>query len=42
MSDKSSQAATPDTDASYRELHRPASEFATRDAYLENELKIMM
>ncbi|WP_445776949.1 DUF3360 family protein [Shewanella sp.] len=41
MSDKSSQAATPDTDASYRELHRPASEFATRDAYLENELKIM-
>ncbi|GGQ20714.1 DUF3360 family protein [Shewanella litoralis] len=41
MSDKASQSVTPDTEASYRELHRPASEFATRDAYLENELKIM-
>jgi len=26
---------------SYRELHRPAREFATREAYLEHELKIM-
>ncbi len=25
----------------YRDLHRPASEFATRDEYLEHELQIM-
>ena len=28
-------------EASYQELHRPASEFETRNDYLENELKIM-
>lgn len=30
-----------ETQASYKELHRPASEFATRSEYLEHELSIM-
>lgn len=30
-----------DAEKSYRELHRPASEFSSREAYLDHELKIM-
>jgi len=41
MSDTVSNSDTQAHEASYSELHRPASEFETRDAYLENELKIM-
>ncbi|MCT8986975.1 DUF3360 domain-containing protein [Shewanella phaeophyticola] len=41
MSETVSNSETPKKEASYSELHRPASEFETRDAYLENELKIM-
>ncbi|CAD6364081.1 hypothetical protein SHEWT2_01905 [Shewanella hafniensis] len=29
------------SERTYRELHRPASQFVTREAYLEHELKIM-
>jgi len=31
----------PHNNKSYKDLHKPASDFTTRDAYLENELKIM-
>jgi len=41
MSDKTSNEAMDNSEQSYQALHRPASEFNTRDEYLDNELKIM-
>ena len=41
MSETVKNQQSEDSTKSYQELHRPASEFATREEYLDNELKIM-
>ncbi|ABV86997.1 DUF3360 family protein [Shewanella pealeana] len=41
MSETVKNEQMEDSTKSYRELHRPASEFETREEYLDNELKIM-
>ena len=43
MSDavKTSHSDSDIEDKSYRELHRPASEFKSRSDYLDHELQIM-
>ncbi|GIU26327.1 MULTISPECIES: DUF3360 family protein [unclassified Shewanella] len=41
MSETVKNEQMEDSAKSYRELHRPASEFETREEYLDNELKIM-
>ncbi|ABZ77147.1 conserved hypothetical protein [Shewanella halifaxensis HAW-EB4] len=41
MSETVKNEQMEDSEKSYRELHRPASEFETREEYLDNELKIM-
>ncbi len=41
MSDVMNKERSDIETKSYRELHRPASEFATRSEYLDHELQIM-
>ncbi len=41
MSETVKNQQNEDSTKSYQELHRPVSEFATREEYLDNELKIM-
>lgn len=41
MSETVKNQQNEDSTKSYQELHRPSSEFATREEYLDNELKIM-
>ncbi|GAM56212.1 hypothetical protein JCM19231_841 [Vibrio ishigakensis] len=41
MSDAVNQTQSEVEEKSYSELHRPASEFASRSDYLDHELQIM-